>query len=201
VRLIRSAPDKDGWETLSRRTEYADDHLAVVTEEVKSPSRPHPKSWTTVHRKSAVVVAAMTRAGEFLLIRQERIPIRCAIWEMPAGQIDQTDAGAEEIRATALRELREETGHELAEDGELVALGEFFASPGFTDEREYLFLARPVVPCQEKVLHDAEAILDCRAFSVAEVQRLIAENEIRDANTLCSWARLIARGLLAPSFR
>ena len=31
----------------------------------------------------------MTAEGNFVLIRQERIPIRKAIWEMPAGQVDQ----------------------------------------------------------------------------------------------------------------
>ena len=30
----------------------------------------------------------MTPDGRLLLIRQERIPIRAAIWEFPAGQID-----------------------------------------------------------------------------------------------------------------
>ena len=44
----------------------------------------------------------------------------------------------------ARRELREETGYELAPGGELVSLGYFFTSPGFTDEHCYLFLARPV---------------------------------------------------------
>jgi ADP-ribose pyrophosphatase len=143
----------------------------------------------------------MTNAGEFLLVRQERIPIRCAIWEMPAGQVDQAEAGMEEIKAAALRELREETGHELAGDGELLALGDFFSSPGLTNEREYLFLARPVVPCHDQTLDEAEAILDCRAFSAAELQRMIADNEIRDANTLSIWARLVARGLIALSSR
>ena len=201
MRSIDSARTEDGWETASRTILYSNDHLEVVSEKIKTPSRSEPRSWTTVHRKSAVVVAARTREGEFLLIRQERIPIRCAIWEMPAGQVDSSDADAKEISATALRELREETGYELAADGELLALGEFFSSPGFTDEREHLFLAQPVVPCQEKALHDAEAILDCRAFSVPELQRMIAENEIRDANTLSIWARLSTRGLLDLSSR
>jgi ADP-ribose pyrophosphatase len=201
VRSIQPAQDQEGWETLAQTTQYEDDHLTLVTERVKSPSRSEPKAWATVHRKSAVVVGAMTSAGEFLLVRQERIPIRCAIWEMPAGQVDQAEADMEEIKATALRELREETGHELGADGELIALGDFFSSPGFTNEREYLFLARGVVPCREKTQDEAEAILDCRAFSVAELQRMIANNEIRDANTLSIWARLVARGLIALSSR
>ena len=33
----------------------------------------------------------MTRDGKIILIRQERIPIEQAIWEMPSGQIDDHD--------------------------------------------------------------------------------------------------------------
>lgn len=189
--------DKEGWRTRARVSQYADNHMDVVTEEVTTPSRSQPKAWTTVYRKSAVVVAAVTREGKFLLVRQERIPIRSAIWEMPAGQVDEAQPGRAGIEATALRELREETGYELAGDGELIGLGEFFSSPGFTDEREYLFLARPVKPVADSAVHHEEFIIDCRAFSVPELQRMIAEGEIRDANTLSICARLAARGLLA----
>lgn len=197
MRASDPGPDKDGWKTATRTSQYADAHLEVVKEEVQTPSRPRPRAWTTVHRKSAVVIAAVTREGKFLLVRQERIPIRLAIWEMPAGQIDEEQAGREKIEATALRELFEETGYELAEEGEMIALGDFFASPGFTDERQFLFLARPVVRAAGKTGHAEELITDCRAFSTEELRRMIAEDEIRDANTLGIFARLAARGLLA----
>ena len=197
MRASDPGPDKDGWKTATRTRQYADAHVEVVKEEVQTPSRPRPRAWTTVHRKSAVVIAAMTREGKFLLVRQERIPIRLAIWEMPAGQIDEEQAGREEIEATALRELFEETGYELAEEGEMIALGDFFASPGFTDERQFLFLARPVVRAAGSTGQAEELITDCRAFSKEELRRMIAEDEIRDANTLSIFARLTARGLLA----
>lgn len=134
-----------------------------------------------------------------MLIRQERIPIRAAIWEVPAGQIDQEgEIDADEIAAVALRELREETGFELAEGGSLISLGDYFSSPGFTDERGYFFLARPVRESSAGHSRDeAESILDCRGFSAEELQRMIASNEIRDANTLAICARLLARGLLS----
>ena len=65
-----------------------------------------------------------------------------------------------------MRELREETGYDLALDGELISLGYFFSSPGFTDERGYFFLARPVQNCEEGPDRDEdESILDCREFS------------------------------------
>jgi 8-oxo-dGTP pyrophosphatase MutT (NUDIX family) len=102
----------------------------------------------------------------------------------------------------ALRELREEAGYQLAKDGELIALGHYFTSPGFTDERGYFFLARPVEPCKELSARDeGESILDCREFSVAEILRMIAGNEIRDANTLSMWTRLWTCGLLSTEPR
>jgi ADP-ribose pyrophosphatase len=186
------------WKTISSERHFADRNLEVVTDRVQTPARPEPRAWTIIHRKAAVVVAPMTREGKIVLIRQERIPIRQAIWEMPSGQIDDHNADQEKIRSVALRELREETGYELTLDGELIALGHYFSSPGFTDERGYFFLARPVQPCEEgPECDEGESILDCRQFSVAEIRQMIADNEIRDANTLGICATLAARGLLS----
>jgi ADP-ribose pyrophosphatase len=193
---------ESGWKTISSERHFANLHLEVVTDQVETPARPKPRAWTIVHRKAAVVVAPITRDGKIVLIHQERIPIREAIWEMPSGQIDagagvgDTGNSAETIEQVALRELREEAGYELAKHGDLVPLGHYFTSPGFTDERGYFFLARPVVACPNYVRDESEAILDCRAFTVAEIRRMIAENEIRDANTLSIMAWLWARGLL-----
>jgi len=187
------------WEIVSSETRFEDKNLAVVIEEIRSPARHDPRSWTVVRRKRAVVIAPMTVEGKVILIRQERIPIRAAIWEVPAGQIDdesETDAG--EIAAVALRELREETGFELALGGELIPLGDYFTSPGFTDERGFFFLARPVREAADGHSRDAsESILDCRAFTGEELREMIASNEIRDANTLAICARLLSRGLFS----
>jgi ADP-ribose pyrophosphatase len=187
-----------GWETISSDWHFANAHVEVVTDRVLTPTRTKPRSWTIVHRKPAVIIAPMTRDGKIVLIHQERIPIRAAIWEMPSGQIDHLrEPDQEQIEAVALRELREEAGYELANDGELIALGYYFSSPGFTDEHGYFFLARPVERCREASARDeGESILDCREFTLEQVQRMIAENEIRDANTLSLFARLWARGLL-----
>jgi ADP-ribose pyrophosphatase len=189
--------DEEGWATISSDRHFVNAHMEVVTDYVRTPSRSQPRAWTVVHRKAAVTIAPMTRDGKIVLIRQERIPIRAAIWEMPSGQIDHAlEPDQKEIEAVALLELREEAGYELAEHGELIALGHYFSSPGFTDELSYFFLARPVEPCANYVRDESESILDCRAFSILEIRRMIGENEIRDANTLSVCARLAARGFL-----
>lgn len=180
------------WDLIASETKFANAHLAVVTERVRTPTR--EREWTTVHRKSAVVIAAFTAESKIVLIKQERIPIRETIWEMPAGQIDEPgDEAGQNSREVALRELREETGYELTPDGELIELGHFFASPGFTDERQFLFAARPVQLSPDgHAHHESEAIHECREFSPSEITRMIAEGTIRDANTLSTWARLLA---------
>jgi ADP-ribose pyrophosphatase len=190
------------WEIVSSASCFKDKNVEVVQEEIRSPAKPEPRSWTVVRRKRAVVVAPITAEGKVILIRQERIPIRATIWEVPAGQIDDESDEPDDISAVALRELREETGFELEEGGDLIPLGDYFTSPGFTDERGYFFLARPVRECAAGHLRDeSESILDCRAFTAEEVRSMIASNEIRDANTLAICARLLARGLLSFSQR
>lgn len=190
--------DRDGWETISSQENFANDNLVVTTDCVRTPARSTECSWTVVRRKPAVIVAPITREDKIVLIRQERIPIRAAIWEMPAGQIDQENADEDQIRDVALRELKEETGYELASGGKIVALGHYFSSPGFTDEHGYLFMARPVeLSAEGPKREDTESIIDCRAFSVPEIRRMIAENEIGDAKTLGICARLAARGLIS----
>ncbi len=190
---------QSGWEIVSTKSCFKNRNVEIVEEEIRSPAKREPRSWTVARRKRAVVVAAITAEGKLILIRQERLPIREAIWEVPAGQIDEeSESEPDEIAAVALRELREETGLELAEGGDLVPLGDYFTSPGFTDERGHFFLARPVRESAAGHAHDeSESILECRGFSAEELREMIANNEIRDANTLAICARLLARGLLS----
>ncbi|MEO7168228.1 MAG: NUDIX hydrolase [Spartobacteria bacterium] len=192
--------DRDGWETVASETHFTTPHLTVVTDEVRTPTQRTPRQWSVVHRKPAVVIAPLTREGKFVLIREERIPIRAAIWSLPAGQIDENlEPDDAAVREVARRELREETGYELEPDAELVPLGHYFTSPGLTDELCYFFLARPVRKSAGGAQHDAtEAILDCREFSGDVVRQMIADGEIRDANTLSIWARLVATGEIFP---
>ena len=191
--------DKEGWRTVSTETCYKDPNVEVTKQTVFTPTRQEkPATWTVAHRKAGVVIAPMTPEGMLVLVRQERIPVRALMWEFPAGQIDEENADDEGvIRATAVRELREETGYELAAGAEMIALGYFFTSQGFTDEHNHLFLAKGVVPSQEGASRDEnEGIVDRREFTLEEFRRMIADGEINNANTLSMYARLCARGLL-----
>ncbi len=181
-----------GWRSLRREVLTETPYLSVVRETVATPSRPGGIEWTIVHRKQAAVVAPRTPGGDYILVRQERVAVRRVLWEFPAGQIDGEVTEAS-ILAAAHRELGEEAGCRV--DGDIVPLGSFFPSAGFTDEQSHLFLATDVVPRAEGHAHDEhEAIVECRAFAPSELRAMIAGGEICDANTLCLFARLASLG-------
>ena len=194
-------PDGDpaGWERVSAETQLDGKYLHVEDVRYRTPTRDTPVTWTVVHRKSAIAVIAITEDEKVLMVRQERIPPRLETWEVVAGQIDETDRAhdAEIIRETIVRELAEEAGYEIADGGEILSLGYYYTSPGFTDEHIYLFLARPVVPLPSgNEPDDSEAILDIRTFTIDELRTMIPDNVIVDSLTLAIFARLTARNLI-----
>ncbi|MBV9488624.1 MAG: NUDIX hydrolase [Verrucomicrobia bacterium] len=190
---------ESAWRILASDPVYQNPHLEVRSEAVRIPGDDRVRHWITVRRKKAVVIAPVTASGKFVLIRQARIPVRKLSWEFPAGQFDgPEEPTTENLEITAVRELAEETGYVLNAEGTLTPLGFFYSSHGFTDETQYLFLARPVQPSPDGRLPEhTEVIAETREFAVEELRRMIAENIIQDANTLAVFARLIARGLVA----
>jgi 8-oxo-dGTP pyrophosphatase MutT (NUDIX family) len=126
-----------------------------------------------VEHPGAVGVVAVDDAGRVLLIRQYRHPVGRQLWEIPAGL---RDVSGESLLATAQRELLEEAGY-LAADWQVLA--DFFTSPGISNERLRVFLARDLtfVPDAERgyVPNHEEAHLEVEWAPLdAIVARLLA---------------------------
>ena len=190
--------DEAAWVVTRSDILFRNPHVEVRDETVLIPGEERSRHWTVVGRKKAIVVAPVTVDGRFVLIHQARIPVRRWLWEFPAGQVDETRTPSpEQLRQTALRELAEEAGYELAGDGDLIYLGNYFPSQGFTDEENHLFAAKPV---RENGLgfqpEHAEAISQHKEFTLDELRSMIANSEIQDGNTLSLFARMVARGIV-----
>lgn len=192
------------WERLTTDPLYEGPYIQLHSIRYRTPGRPDGGvTWTVAKRKSAVIIAPQLADGRFLLIHQERLPVQRVLWEFPAGQIDHPERREHrsEIIATAVRELAEETGHRLVPGrGRLRSLGYFFSSQGFTDEHAYLFLAGPVEPLpaagdsRHRPLGEGdEHIAEVMPVTLSQLSDMIASHEIRDANTLCLFARLCAQ--------
>lgn len=182
------------WAVLRQDVLLETPHLQVFRETLRTPSSPAGREWLRVSRKTGVAVAPMLADGSFILIREERVPARRDFWQFPAGQVDD-DSSMAAVERVALRELAEEAGCEAPAG--LRYLGVFFTSPGFTDEHTHQFLASGVRWDPGAAAHDGEeVILDAAVFSGEEVRAMVADNVIRDANTLALYARLAAGGHL-----
>lgn len=183
------------WLTLEAETLFDNGHVRVDAETLKTPSRPRIQ-WTTVHRRAAIVVAPRTVEGKWVLIQEERPPVRRLLWTFPAGQVDALIVDEDSLRETVYRELAEETGYAPA-NACLTDLGLFYSSPGFTSESLQLYLLDPVaVGEQGSSPESSECIAATREVSSAELTQLVATGVIADGPSLSLYARLQARQLL-----
>lgn len=190
--------DQAGWEKTASRFVDAGAHVSIEQATFRTPTRASA-NWTIVHRKAAVAIAPMLPDGRLVLLSQERIPVQRMMWEFPAGQIDAplAEVTPELITRTALAELREELGAELAEGATLQPLGWYFPSPGFTQEHIYLFLANPVRITTQATPQHGESFGDVRYVTPDELRAMIARNEISNSLTLALFAKLTALRLIA----
>lgn len=98
--------------------------------------------------------------------------------EIPAGKLDET----EDPEHCALRELEEETGY----IGNIRELGYIYTTPGFSDEKIYLYLADHLVYTQQRL--DEGEYLEVLKIPVEEVLEMIRNGRISDAKTIAAIA-------------
>jgi 8-oxo-dGTP pyrophosphatase MutT (NUDIX family) len=126
----------------------------------------------------AVAVLALDATGRILMIRQYRHPVGRLLWEIPAGL---RDVAGESPWATAQRELVEEAAYR-ARDWKILA--DYYSSPGFTNERLRVFLARDLEPVPEAERHfvprDEEAHLLHAWVPLDEAVRKVFAGELHN---------------------
>jgi ADP-ribose pyrophosphatase len=128
-----------------------------------------------VHHSGSAVILPLFSDGTIALVRQYRHPAVKYLLELPAGTLGER----ERPEIGAARELEEELGYVA---GQLEKLAEFFVSPGFLEEKMWLFLATDLVRTQQH-LEDDE-ILDVIRVPFSEALTMVADGEIEDAKTV-----------------
>ena len=135
-----------------------------------------------------VGVLPVDRLGNIILVRQFRYPYDTELLEIPAGKLDH---GAEDFTACGARELKEETG---CTAGRIVPLGAQYPSPGFLTEVVHLFAALDLT--EGEMQPDEDEFVEVVRLPIAEVEAMIARDEIRDAKTIVAMYRARLKGLL-----
>ncbi len=167
---------------LDRRRAYAGRVLKVEIDRLRLPDG-GTTELEIIRHSGASVVVPLTDGGEVLLVRQYRYATGEWLLEAPAGKLEPAEAP----ESCALRELEEETGWRAAK---LESLGAIWSSPGFTDERLHLFLARGLEPGRQ-ALEEAE-LLTVESVPLAEAVAMACDGRIADSNTVCAVLRAAA---------
>jgi ADP-ribose pyrophosphatase len=113
--------------------------------------------------------------GRVALVRQYRHPARRELLEIPAGRLD---PGETPERAAA-REVEQEVG---ARVGRLEKLAEFYSTPGFCQEKLFVYLATALTPAAQQLDHDE--VIEVVHLPLAEAVRMARGGEIEDSKTI-----------------
>ena len=128
-----------------------------------------------VHHHGSAVIIPVFDDGTVALVRQYRHPAVRYLLEAPAGTL----AEGERPEVGAARELQEELGLVASQ---LEKLSEFFVSPGFLEEKMWVYLATDL--SEGKQLLDDDEILDIVRLPIEEALEMITSGEIQDAKTI-----------------
>lgn len=113
--------------------------------------------------------------GKVALVRQFRYAYQEELLEIPAGKLEK----GEDPMLAAKRELEEETGLVA---GELKPLFTLYPTPGYTNEKIYIYEASGVTLGKQHL--DEGEFLNVVFLPVEEVACMIEKGEIRDAKTI-----------------
>lgn len=158
---------------MSTRVDFVTPAFKVVRE----LDVPRPFYW--VERPEAVAVVAVMD-GRVALVEQGRPAVRTRwgnqkLVELPAGRVD----AGESPDAAAARELREEIGYGA---GRILKVGEFFMSPGYSDELMHLYYASELA--HDPLPADEGEDIAVRWADADELQAFLRDGTICDAKSM-----------------
>lgn len=133
-----------------------------------------------VRHRGAAAVVPLDADGSVWLVRQYRYATGGLLLEVPAGKLD----GGEAPEACARREVEEEVGRR---PGRLEPLGFVWTTPGFTDERIWLYLATDLAAAEQRLERDEW--LTVERMPLEEALRLAEDGTIADAKSVCALLR------------
>ena len=128
-----------------------------------------------VHHPGSAVIVPVFEDGSVALVRQYRHPAVRYLLEAPAGTLNRGERPEE----GAARELEEELGFV---PGKLLKLSEFFVSPGFCEEKMWVYLATEMTETRQQ-LEDDE-IVEVVRLPFSQALEMITAGEIEDAKTI-----------------
>ena len=128
-----------------------------------------------VEHAGGVTVIPVDDDGNCYMVRQFRYPMQKTILEAPAGKLEKN----EEPEKSAKRELSEETGFDA---DEMIWLGSYATSPGYSTEVLHVYLARKLKKGESHP--DEGEFLNVEKYKFDYIYDLAVNRKIEDAKTM-----------------
>ncbi len=162
---------------------YRNDWLTLREDDIRRPDG--SSGIYAVVDKPTYALVIPQDGDRFHLVEQFRYPLGLRRWEFPQG----TAPGQAALDATELaaRELREETGLRAST---MTMLGQLDVAAGMSSQRGSVFLATGITEGDHDREHE-EQDMHSSWFARGEVERMIRDGVITDAQTIAAWALML----------
>jgi ADP-ribose pyrophosphatase len=134
-----------------------------------------------IRHQGAAAAVPVDADRNVLMVRQYRHAAGGWLLEVPAGKLDP----GEPPEVCALREVEEETGFRPEK---LIPMGWIFTTPGFTDEKIWLYAATDLQAARQEL--EVDEVLTVETMPLDRAVALAAGGEIRDAKSVCALMRV-----------
>nr|WP_083407746.1 NUDIX hydrolase [Mycolicibacterium rutilum] len=174
-------------ERLASREVYRNPWMALREDDIRRPDG-SGGVYAVVEKPTYALV--IPRDGDrFALVEQYRYPIGLRRWEFPQG----TAPGGRELEPAdlAAQELREETGLRAER---LDRLGQLDVAPGMSSQRGWVFLATGITEGEHEREHE-EQDMHSAWFDRAQMEQMMRDGVITDAQSMAAWTLLLLSGL------
>jgi ADP-ribose pyrophosphatase len=170
----------DTGKLLERRSIFDGRIVKLSVDRVRLPNG-NVAELEMIRHQGAAAAVPLDADGRVLLVRQYRHAAGGWLLEIPAGKLDP----GESPETCAAREVEEETGFRPAR---LIPMGWIFTTPGFTDEKIWLYVAMGLSVARQD-LEDDE-VLSVERLPLDRAVELAASGEMRDAKSVCALLRV-----------
>ncbi len=173
----------DSIRTVASREIYRNSWFSLREDDIRRPDGSNGV-YTVVDKPTYALVIAQD-GDRFHLVEQFRYPLGLRRWEFPQG----TGPDLKDLEPTELaaRELREETGLRAET---MTLIGQLDLAPGLSSQRGRVFHATGISEGEHDREHE-EQDMHSAWFSRAEVERMMRDGEITDAQSIAAYALLL----------
>lgn len=153
---------------------YSGPIFDFIQTEVEIKGKTYPRDIIKVPGGVGILVVI---DGNILLVKQHRAAIDAYTLEIPAGKLEY----GEDPKATAFRELNEETGYDCKD---LVLIHHFVPTPAFCNENIWIYKAIEPKVAASRLEMDEDEEIELFWIPLEQAYAMIQNEEIQDAKTM-----------------